>query len=117
MRKRRIDRAHQCGGSWDDGSGSGGSAPCNVTAVGVGSQNIDAGGGKKDRSADRTRGSDIVVLVRGGNADDAAVSRGKCGGVAGFIAGGGDEDDVVRPGVIDRAFAGATEAGCADCQP
>ena len=56
----------------------------------------------------------LVGSIRARDADHAAIARRVRRGTRSVVAGRGDDDDVVIPGVVDRGLEGAAEAGVAE---
>src|SRR5687768_9940862 len=59
-------------------------------------------------------GGEFVILICGGNADDSLVACRKTGGVDTLITGSCNQNDIPRPGIIDRILQTLTESFVAE---
>ncbi len=110
VRVRGPDQGH---GSGDEGGGGAGAPALVVGAVGVGDDDVDAGGADAGVPVAGGEGRLPAAAVDGGDGDDAGVG-GRVGGVvavAAAVARGGDHDDALGEGVLDGLVLGGLVVG------
>ena len=112
--ERWVDGAHQGGRAGNHGSRAGCSAPRHVTLIFVGPQDIDAGGCKKNRTAEVARIGEVVIRIGGRNADDAFVTGRKRCCAAAVVSCSGNQNNVLVPGVVNRVLQALAETCIAE---
>ena len=114
VRQRRIDGAHQSRRSRDHSGRSRGAAPRHVTVILISPQNIHARTGHKNRTAVVACRGQVVILIGGGNADDSFVAGRESRCVAAVVSYGGDQHDILAPGVVHRILQALAETRIAE---
>ena len=117
IRQRWIYGAHQGGRSGDHCGRARSAAPRHVTVILVGSQDVHTGCGHKNRTAVVACRGEVVILIGGGNADDALVAGREGRGAAALVACGGNQNNVLLPSVVNGVLQALAETRIAESHP
>ncbi len=109
----RVGGPDEGDGAGDGGRGGAGAPPLVVAAVGVGEDDVVAGGADRGVPAAGGEGGAFAEAVDGGDGDDARVGR-RVGDVVALLAavpGGGDDHGALLQGVLDGGVLGGLGVG------